>query len=228
MNKHPSVRSSFRQSAKSFIEHESLDEAQLLKFEQLLSGEDIELSNGSASTQQGVKELQASDSLKPEPNFRAWYVMSAFAASLVLVFMLSINFYPKAADLSQQIANEVAMNHIKMKPLELKADSMPPLREYFTELDFSVVSSSILSTQHNTMLGGRYCSIQGVTAAQLRYQTEAGNKVTLYEVGYDLQRYGKLPRIEQGEQPLSIDVKGINVQLWVEKGLLMAQVQNID
>lgn len=91
-----------------------------------------------------------------------------------------------------------------------------------------MVGSDLFAKQNYTMLGGRYCSIQGVTAAQIRYQTELGQKITLYEVAYDPKIYGDMPKIEQGEAPLSLDVKGVSVLLWVEKGLLMAEARNLD
>lgn len=228
MKRSDSVKTSFKQSARTLIEQESLGEDQLAKFEALLSGQATEFSKDSNNASGCGNEPNAGFYPEGKQPNKTWYALSAFAASLVLVFMLSINFLPGRADLSNKIADEVAMNHIKMKPLELKTSSMAPLRDYFTELDFSVVGSRLLSKQNNIMLGGRYCSIQGVAAAQIRYETVTGQKVTLYEVGYDVQRYGDIPRIDQGELPLSIDVKGINVSLWVEKGLLMAEVKNIE
>ncbi|QFU24955.1 hypothetical protein FM038_024415 [Shewanella eurypsychrophilus] len=228
MKQSDKLHASFKHSAKTFMEQESLDEEQLTRFESLLSGQEQGAVSDNGYVSEGISEPQASILPEISPNYKSWYGLSAFAASLVLVFMLSVNYLTGTADLSLKIADEVAMNHIKMKPLELKTSSMAPLRDYFTELDFSVVGSRLLSKQNNTMLGGRYCSIQGVAAAQIRYETATGQKVTLYEVGYDAQHYGDIPRIDQGELPLSIDVKGINVSLWVEKGLLMAAVQNIE
>lgn len=228
MKQSDSVKTSFKQSARTLIEQESLGEDQLAKFEALLSGQITKCSQDRITSSGCISEHPTGFLPKHKKSNKAWYALSTLAASLVLVFMLSINFLPGSADLSNKIADEVAMNHIKMKPLELKTSSMAPLRDYFTELDFSVVGSRLLPKQNNTMLGGRYCSIQGVAAAQIRYETATGQKVTLYEVGYDAQRYGDIPLIDQGEIPLSIDVKGINVLLWVEKGLLMAEVKNIE
>lgn len=225
---------SFKLSAKAFIEQESLDSEKLNHFEALLAGDALgsQHNNGQDNRHysEPVHETQAR-LLPPKlssPYHRRWYALSAFTASIVLVLILNVLSPTERTELSLSIANEVAMNHIKMKPLEFKTNSMAPLRDYFTALDFSVVGSRLLSKQSNTMLGGRYCSIQGVTAAQIRYETDKGQKITLYEVGYDARLYGELPNIDSGEIPLSIDVKGINVSLWIEKGLLMAEVKNID
>ena len=232
----------FKQAAKSYIEQESLDDEQLAKFELLLAGHLEEQSTGNLEQTGALraghhssKPAYISEQLQEYGSTRSHlkanrgkYSLLALTASLVLVFMLSVNFYPGSRYISWKIADEVAMNHIKMKPMELKSDRLAPLRDYFTQLDFSVVRSELFAKKNYTMLGGRYCSIQGVTAAQIRYRTDKGQKVTLYEVAYDPKLYGDIPKIEQGEAPLSIDVKGVSVSLWVEKGLLMAEAKNLD
>lgn len=214
MNKKYVTRDSlFKTSAKEYIEQKELDSGQLDRFENLLGGYTEEARPKESNTALGVS--------------RRTSVYMAITASVVMLLMMSLNLYLQQPSKIGLIANEVAMNHIKMKPLELKTEQLPPLRDYFTQLDFSIVNSSIFSQQNNSMLGGRYCSIQGVTAAQIRYQTAAGKKVTLYEVGYDPQIYGVLPDVDKGEKPLYIEVKGISVNLWVEKGLLMAEARDI-
>ncbi len=214
---------SFKQSAKQFIEQQRLDDEKLTKFEHLLSGHMAEESPVESSFDNSKGQVE--DVSNSKVRLRSYM---ALAASLILILTLSLNFYPGEPAMSWKIADEVAMNHINMKPLEIDSQRIEPIREYFTELDFSVVKSSLFSKQNNELLGARYCSIQGVSAAQIRYQTDTGNKVTLYEVGYDAELYGELPHIESGEQALEVYVKGIRVLLWVEKGLLMAEAQSID
>ncbi|RTR27655.1 hypothetical protein [Shewanella atlantica] len=218
------MNTSFKQSAKQFIEQQHLDNEQLAKFESLLSdhmGEALPVEPSSISN----SKAQAADISNSKVRFRSYI---ALVASLILIVTMSLNYYPQGPAISLMIADEVAMNHINMKPLEVDSQRIEPIREYFTELNFSVVKSSLFSKQNYQMLGGRYCSIQGVSAAQIRYQTDSGNKVTLYEVGYDAELYGKLPHFESGEPALEVYVKGIRVLLWVEKGLLMAEAQSID
>lgn len=218
------MNTSFKQSAKQFIEQQHLDSEQLAKFESLLSDHMAEASPGEPSSTSNSK-AQAADISNSKVRLRSYI---ALVASLILIVTMSLNFYPQEPAMSWKIADEVAMNHINMKPLEIDSQRIEPIREYFTELDFSVVKSGLFSKQNYQMLGGRYCSIQGVSAAQIRYQTDSGNKVTLYEVGYDAELYGELPHFESGESALEVYVKGIRVLLWVEKGLLMAEAQSID
>lgn len=125
------------------------------------------------------------------------------------------------------IAAEVIENHLKLKPLDAPTASMPELLGFFTQLDFRPVSSNQLHSRfampESSLLGGRYCSIQGVTAAQLRYARGPGVS-TLYEVPFDPARYGNIPSADRGEAPLHLLQQGLNVHLWVESGLLMALV----
>ena len=119
------------------------------------------------------------------------------------------------------VAEEVAINHLKRRPLEVRGDRLAALAGYFDALGFRLVDTRrpALGAQ---LLGGRYCSVQGVTAAQLRRRDPAGRTQTLYQVPYDAARFGVLPDVGRGETPRSLQVHGLNVDLWVERGLLFA------
>ena len=126
--------------------------------------------------------------------------------------------------MANQIAAEVARNHIKMKPLEVKGQQLAPLQRYFTELDFRLTDSSHLQ-QPKVLTGGRYCSIKGITAAQLRYQHRQ-RQLTLYQVPYDKALFGPLPVLEQGQAAQVVLIRGLRVEIWVEKGLLMVSAED--
>lgn len=131
--------------------------------------------------------------------------------------------------ISWEIADEVARNHVKMKPLEVQTEQLSQLRDYFTQLDFTPVNSSFLTKSSDSkMLGGRYCSIQGLTAAQIRFSQKDKQPLTLYEVQYDPSLYGEQPILEQGDKPTELIVRGVAVSIWVEKGLLMATARSVD
>jgi len=103
----------------------------------------------------------------------------------------------------------------------------------FICLDFLPIQSSLLPAQlsglNSILLGGRYCSIKGETAAQLRYQSSANANLTqsastLFQVPFELDMHGEIPNIAEGKPEL-LQVKGLDVSLWVERGLLMVLVQ---
>jgi hypothetical protein len=65
--------------------------------------------------------------------------------------------------------------------------------------------------------------IQGITAAQLRFESFQGKKIhTLYQVPYNPHIFNYIPNVDQQEKPISLYSKGIKVTLWQEKGIVFA------
>ena len=63
------------------------------------------------------------------------------------------------------------------------------------------------------------------TAAQLWFFDNRGNNITLFETVYDPVVFKDLPDVDRGGQPVNVFARGMQVSLWVEKGLLMAAVK---
>ena len=155
-------------------------------------------------------------------------VTAAIAAFLVITLL----FPPGSMDsipMTEQIALEVAHNHIKLKPLDVETDNMDGIRRYFTDLEFVPVQSTLLASADLELVGGRYCSIQSVPAAQLRIKVPYSNRLqTLYQTEYRKDIFGALPVMENGHAPVTVNVKGITVRIWVEKGLLFALTDEVE
>ncbi len=144
------------------------------------------------------------------------------AAAFVLAFVLTA-LLDRPADIPQRIAIEVAANHVKLKPLEIETQSIDDVRNYFNKLDFIPVDSALVSNLGLKLAGGRYCSLQGIAAAQLRVKQAGSNTVqTLYQTDYDADVFRDMPVLEHGDDPVERYAKGIKVRIWVEKGLLFA------
>jgi len=126
------------------------------------------------------------------------------------------------------IAAEVSYNHLKFKPLEVAHSNLNQVTGYFNKLDFNPLASSQVAALSTNLIGGRYCSIQGNIAAQLRMEDDQGRISTLFESRYQAQDFNMLPNIEQGQAPTVLYVDGQRVALWVEKGLVMALVSEAD
>lgn len=132
------------------------------------------------------------------------------------------------------IAGEVVKNHLKLKPLETQATSIDAAREYFNALDFYLINTKVNEIVGGAnslqLIGGRYCSIQGVTAAQLRYrqgaksQTTQHDLSTLYEVAYIPEKHGDIPALNKNGAPKVIAYKGFNVSFWQKGGVLFVFV----
>lgn len=148
--------------------------------------------------------------------------------AIVAVFIMVMgNFFyfvvQPGLSLDQRIGNEVAKNHIKLKPLEISTSSMQAIRGFFTELDFLPMESSLLTGSGKNLIGGRYCSIQGVNAAQLRLKdSKTGQVHSLYQTIYDKDVFKGLPQLNENQKPITVYSKGLAVDIWVEKGLLFA------
>jgi hypothetical protein len=59
----------------------------------------------------------------------------------------------------------------------------------------------------------------------LRYLDANGRYITLFETHYDADLFKQLPDVDKGQSPISIHARGIQVSVWVEKGLLMVSTQ---
>jgi hypothetical protein len=157
-----------------------------------------------------------------------WSAAAAIAALLAVIVLLPtepVDHVP----MTERIAKEVARNHVKLKPLDVETDNMDGIRRYFTDLEFVPVKSQLLASSNLELLGGRYCSIQSVPAAQLRISAPHKRSLqTLYQSEYHKDVFGPLPVLENGDVPVAVNVKGITVRIWVEKGLLFALTEETE
>ena len=153
--------------------------------------------------------------------WRSFAVAGMLFVAVMTTFMVSQFSGTSLEDMPQLIAEEVVSNHLNMKPLEVKAGSINRVRGYFTKLNFMPLESQLQALSSLQLIGGRYCSLQGITAAQLRMRQE-GNLQTQYQTEYLPEVFGEIPRLEDGDSPLIVYAKGIKVKVWVEKGVLFA------
>ncbi|MCM2679148.1 hypothetical protein [Echinimonas agarilytica] len=166
---------------------------------------------------------------KPAPRASFKWVGPIIAAFIMMSLFAGLTHQLSSANYSLSIAKEVAKNHVRLKPLDVATGNMNDLRKFFTLLDFSPTESSLLKQDNvipdSDLIGGRYCSIRGETAAQLRYQQDNQTVRTLYEVEYDEKIFGTIPMVENGEIPMQYIIDGLSITIWVEQELMMALVQ---
>lgn len=180
-----------------------------------------------------VKQLQQlqNQTDQNKPGYKTtWLMAMSIAATLILSVLIFYNLVlqPNKNNMPLLIAEEVVSNHLKLKPLEIKANRLKDINQYFSMLDFVPIRPNRLPDFSEKLLGGRYCSLQGVTAAQFRLQdTDNGEIQTLYETIYNPKIFSYLPNLEKGEAPIIVYVKGVQVEIWVEKGLLFAQTHQV-
>ncbi|OUS17100.1 hypothetical protein A9Q88_04495 [Gammaproteobacteria bacterium 50_400_T64] len=142
--------------------------------------------------------------------------ISCISLALLMTFLLS----PHSANI-QAVATEVASNHSHLKPLTIQSNSYSQVREFFSELSFELKPSSLLDKQRWKLLGGRYCSINGIKAAQLRLLDTENNSVqTFYQVEHRPKYFENIPKVGNNELPLSVAIDGVPVEVWSEGGIL--------
>ncbi|NOQ90561.1 MAG: hypothetical protein GQ549_06420 [Gammaproteobacteria bacterium] len=190
-----------KQSVRDHLKSYSLNEKQLQKLEAL--------------SEQAIPEAKHQFSILP-------FAVVGAVAVFLLAFLLTPLIMDQN-DISQSIAMEVASNHIKLKPLEIETSSIDGIRGYFKKLDFMPINSKLVNALELELIGGRYCSLQGITAAQLRLKKPGSNTIqTLYQTEYRKDVFENMPQLDDGDKPVDIYVKGIKVKIWVEKDLLFA------
>lgn len=189
--------------------------------------DDAQLDNLEALLQQDVPEVAVASTPTSTPRYaRVKYLsLGAMAASVLLVAVLLLFYLPHQQQGQQvmAIAAEVAGEHLKQNPLEVSSNDFAVVQNYFQKLDFLPSASGYLDNAEQ-VLGGRYCSIQAIPAAQIRYQS--AKQTTLYQVAYDVQQFGKMPDVDKGEQPITQTVQGVAVTMWVERGIMMVSAEN--
>jgi hypothetical protein len=135
----------------------------------------------------------------------------------------------KAHALLEAIAVEVVDNHLKLKPLEVESGSLRDVLGYFDRLEFQLLESPrIAGNAGDQLLGGRYCSIQGIDAAQLRVASADGELSTWYEAILPAEKLEKIPDMDDGDEPSVFVVKGLQVRIWQEQGIVFAQARRLD
>jgi hypothetical protein len=186
--------------------------------------EEIELSN------EQLEDLGALMEGAHERRPARWRI-PAIAATIVLVLtggLLATNSYRlhQGEILLESIAQEVTDNHLKLKPLEVESGDLREVLGYFTNLDFQLLASpSITANPGDRLLGGRYCSIQGIDAAQLRVASAGGGLDTWYEATLPPDKLRLVPNLDKGQAPAEFVIRGVDIRIWQENGVVIAQAR---
>ena len=148
---------------------------------------------------------------------KPWVIIAGVCSSLAVVGVIALLvlalWNSPADDVARLAAGEVATNHHKQLAVEFSTTDVSQLREQMSKLDFSLVLPQRFQDGRHRLIGGRYCSIQGQIAAQLRLADAHGYACTLYEV----RPVDALASVSEGR----FEIDGCEVELWKENGLLM-------
>lgn len=150
-----------------------------------------------------------------------WCPSKLSAVAVALLLGLVMLLYLQRLDVTERVMAEIAMNHEKGLPIEVVADRYEAVAEQLDRLDFSVVPGNTRILSEFTLLGGRYCSIQGALAAQLKLRHARSGKISTLFVTKFTDDLGQVAL-------RSSTLKGIRIQLWKEDGLLFGLAEDAD
>ncbi|MGI9224604.1 MAG: hypothetical protein ACR2QX_09030 [Woeseiaceae bacterium] len=162
---------------------------------------------------------------------RSRWLRPAGAVAIVLLAlagMLTPQLYRshQGQVLLESIALEVADNHLKLKPLEIESSDLRNVLDYFRDLDFQLLASPVIAgNPGDRLLGGRYCSIQGIDAAQLRVASAEGTLSTWYEATLPEDKLRLVPDLVEGDQPGAFVIRGVAIRIWQENGIVFAEAR---
>jgi len=196
---------------KDFYLHKELPEDALLRI----------LRAGNADTKDTNQELRVAGSTHDTIGSQ-WLKLSklstvvALVASLMLTVSLFI-YYP-TKKIEELVYKEVAMNHNKQLDVEFNDKDYHTLTQAMTKLEFPLVEPHRIGDNYS-LIGGRYCSIQGALAAQLKVKnTTTGNLDTLY-IAPLTENLNKI-------SAKKFSYNGVVIRLWHTKELFYALASN--
>jgi hypothetical protein len=128
---------------------------------------------------------------------------------LLLIGFIGLYLHLHKATMIENVLAEMAMNHQERLKVEVTSDRYQVVQEKLGELDFSILPLKSEFLMNYTLLGGRYCSIHGGLAVQLKVQDKAsGELLTLYVT--------KLTAELENITPLDAEFAGLRIRLWKE------------
>ncbi|MGY8823936.1 MAG: hypothetical protein ACKVJG_08360 [Candidatus Latescibacterota bacterium] len=114
---------------------------------------------------------------------RPYQILSV--AAVLLLFCVGAYDSIEQAQYKGRVLAEIAMNHRKDLGVEFESAEYKPLREALDRLDFDLEPTAV-RLAGLALVGGRYCSIQGQIAAQLKVVDPASKEIlTLYVTRID-------------------------------------------
>ena len=141
------------------------------------------------------------------------------AALLLLSVSVGIHDYGTNSERTSRTLQEAAMNHSTRLQLEFEANTIAEIDEHMSQLHFSVQLPFEFKEQYS-VLGARYCTINGELAAHVKFiDRETEKQVSLFMTRSvdDLQKINNTSK----------RVDGVNVKLWNESGFFYAMASRL-
>lgn len=129
-----------------------------------------------------VEAILSSDK---RPRFWQRNIHVLSVAAVLVVFCVGVYSYVEEVQFKGRVLAEIAMNHRKDLGVEVEATQYRQLQEWLDRIDFDIAPPPV-HLAGLALVGGRYCSIQGQLAAQLKVVDPVSKEVlTLYVTAID-------------------------------------------
>lgn len=136
----------------------------------------------------------------------------SLAAFFALATIVSSFFMVREYRVSS-VVSEIAKNYIKNEKVLFHTQSYAVLQEKLSQLDFSIQPSQTELLKGFKLVGGKYCSVEGSKAAQMKFtDLKTGKIKILYAVSLN-------ETLDWVNQDSGEDM-GVRVELWSEGGTL--------
>lgn len=153
-------------------------------------------------------------------SWHKWRLPQTALSACVLILAVGLWTSVPLINSSRDIVEEIASNHLQPLQLDVGSSSLEEVDRNLSHLSFSLIKSARMESKQWKLLGGRYCTIQGQLAAQLKLLNKESQKiVTLYQSAI-------LPKSDKSlnEKTLLSDT-GVEVSIWWEDGVMLALAQ---
>jgi len=135
------------------------------------------------------------------------------AAVILLTIGIGLWLHMSTDRITHQVVAEIGHNHRQHGALVVESDQYGVVQAALSKLDFPIRPRRGELVQNFALIGGKYCSIQGSRAAQLKLNhRNSGTIYTLYVLPMDDDT--------KAVEPGVYETNGIQVELWTNQRLL--------
>ncbi len=167
-----------------------------------------------------IEYLLSENPGRAKPAFVKYFAYAAVAAVLVLS-SLFIYGSVRSRALTGRVVAEIAMNHQKHLGVDVVTSDYRTLGEKMDKLDFPIPVPDQSFLNNYELMGGRYCSILGHFAAQLKVRDKKDGRIlTLYVTKLN-------PELEK-IYPDSYYHDDTEIRLWAGEGILYGLAGDIN
>ena len=141
---------------------------------------------------------------------RVSYLVPAAAVVLLAIGIGLWTYMTTDSSLTHQVVAEIGHNHRQYGEMAVKSDRYGIVQAALGELDFPIRPRREELVQDFVLMGGKYCSIQGSRAAQLKLShRDSGIIHTLYV----LPMTDDIKDVEPGVY----ETNGVQIELWTDQ-----------